>query len=119
MRKDQQQRLEELTVKLAEVVLEEADPEQWAGAGKPLNLMTTQERGDRFWCKRNAAATLGLLERVQRTLTDAATVPPRVGDGARDDLDSEITAAEREASKALEKARERAAGIVKRSRANG
>jgi len=115
MRADQIARLSDLTQKLAEVVLEEADPDEWPGAGVPLAALTQQERGDRYWCKRNAAATMSLLERVQRTLADAADPGANGKPNDRPELDNEIQAAEKEAARALEAARKRAAGIVKRT----
>jgi hypothetical protein len=38
MRPDQIQRLQDLSEKLAEVVLEEADPKEWPGAGISLDI---------------------------------------------------------------------------------
>ena len=105
MRDDQRERLEGLTEKLAEVVLMEADPDEWPGAHVPMAAWSQQERGDRYWCKRNAAATLGLLERLQRTLTDQATAEGAKAEQrqADDELDREINEAERRAAKLLAK----------------
>ncbi|OUL17298.1 hypothetical protein B0X78_00260 [bacterium AM6] len=64
MREDQYLRLQALSEKLAEAFIEEADPATWTGAGKAPSEMDKAERGDRYWCKRNAAATGGLLLRV-------------------------------------------------------
>ena len=102
MRPEQLQRLQELSEKLADVVLEEADPAEWPGAGVPLADMTTADRGNRYWCKKNAAATFSLLERTASLLTDVKTVGnDRNKDD--DDLEKQINAKEREASKLLEK----------------
>lgn len=104
MRPDQLERLRDLEERLADVVLEEADPDTWPGAGQPLADLTQQQRGDRFWCKRNAAATFGLLERTVRTLADA--VAPHGGrcEEHDDELGNEIERMEREASKVLDRA---------------
>lgn len=102
MRQDQIQRLAELSEKLAEVVLEEADPAEWPGAGVPLASMTKEERGDRYWSKKNAAATFALLERTTSLLTDAKDLRNnRPEDDA--DMEKQIAAKEREASKLLDK----------------
>ncbi len=102
MRPDQLQRLAELSEKLADVVLEEADPDTWPGAGVPLADMTTEDRGNRYWSKKNAAATFSLLERTASLLADVKTVGnDRNKDD--DDLEKQIAAKEREASKLLEK----------------
>lgn len=100
MRDDQRDRLKTLTESLAEVVLDEADPATWPGAGVKSAQWTQQERGDRYWSKRNAAATLGLLERVQRVLTDAAQAGA-AGHPERPDLEQDINDAERKAAKLL------------------
>ena len=102
MRPDQIARLQELSEKLADVVLEEADPNEWPGAGIPLASMSTQERGDRYWCKKNAAATFSLLERTSSLLTDAQDVRNNRGDDDGD-LEKQIAAKEREAAKLLDK----------------
>lgn len=52
MRPDQLVRLAELSEKLADVVLEEADPAEWPGANMPLASLSQQERGDRYWSKK-------------------------------------------------------------------
>lgn len=102
MRPDQLQRLQELSEKLADVVLEEADPAEWPGANMPLAALSQQERGDRYWCKKNAAATFALLERTTSLLTDAKDLRNnRPEDDA--DMEKQIAAKEREASKLLDK----------------
>ena len=102
MRPDQLERLQDLSEKLAEVVLEEADPAEWPGANTPLAALSQQERGDRYWCKKNAAATFALLERTTSLLTDAKDLRNnRPEDDA--DMEKQIAAKEREASKLLDK----------------
>lgn len=101
MRPDQLARMQELSEKLADVVLEEADPAEWPGAGVPLAALTQQERGDRYWCKKNAAATFSLLERTASLMGSNS-----IGISARPDdeeLDKQIAAKEREAAKLLDK----------------
>lgn len=116
MRQDQIERLRTLAEKLADVVLEEADPDMWPGTGMPLADMTKDQRGDRFWCKKNAAATFALLQRTESVLN------PTVPDGGPKpsaDVEHDIAQAERMAAKALETARARSAWLVKRSQAGG
>ncbi|MFH7090609.1 hypothetical protein ACHWWK_23175 [Klebsiella pneumoniae] len=64
MHSDYKTRLTALSDKLTDVVLEEADPDNWPGAGKEITKHTKQERGDRYWHKKNAAASLTLLVKV-------------------------------------------------------
>lgn len=102
MRPDQLQRIADLSEKLAEVVLEEADPDTWPGAGVPLAEMSNEQRGNRYWAKKNAAATFSLLERTASLLADVQTVGnDRHKDD--DDLDKQIKEKEKEAAKMLER----------------
>lgn len=98
MRPDQLQRLADLSEKLADVALEECDPEEWSGAGRAVRDLTQQERGDRFWCKKNAAATLSLLQRVEQI---RATPDSKPEEPAGVDVDHEISQAERRAADLL------------------
>lgn len=109
MRPDQIQRLRELQEKLAEVVLEEADPDTWPGAGVPLADVDQTTRGNRYWCKKNAAATFALLERTTSTLTEyhAPTGLDPVAQEA--DIDKQIARREKEAAAMLD-------AVMKRSR---
>ena len=113
MRQDQIERLRDLSEKLAEVVLEEADPDTWPGAGLPLAELQQQQRGDRYWCKKNAAATFSLLERTQSLLSDASEVDPNGKPHERPELDKEIADAERRAAKAVAQAQARAKATAK------
>lgn len=99
MRDDQRSRVEELANELIDVVIEEADPKLWPGAGKPLADLQQQERGDRYWCKKNAAATLVLAVKIQ-SLIEKIDRPDWKDD--EKDIDEQITAAQREAEKRLE-----------------
>lgn len=64
MREDQIQRLKELSERLADAFIFEADPDNWPGAGlKPCD-MTQEERGNRYWSKKDAAATATILNKA-------------------------------------------------------
>ena len=102
MRPDQLQRLAELSEKLAEVVLEEADPAEWPGANTPLAALSQQERGDRYWSKKNAAATFSLLDRTLSIVANKAGSTSKTPEEDAD-LEKQIAAKEREASKLLDK----------------
>lgn len=103
MRDDQLTRLQDLNNELIDVFVEEADPKEWPGAGKPLASLEQQERGDRFWCKKNAAATLTLAVKIQ-SMIDQRTRPDwKPGQDDDKDLDQELAAAEREAAKRIER----------------
>lgn len=103
MRPDQIERLKSLSEGLADVVLDEANPENWPGTGKMLDQLTRDERGDRHWCKKNAAATMTLLVKVISITghIQGGTLPK---DGTEEDLDKMQAHAEREAVALLERA---------------
>lgn len=100
MRPDQMERMRDLSEKLADKFIDEADPETWPGAGAMLADMTKQERGDAYWCKKNAAATLALLCRVEQLQASQRTVQPPGDD--EPGIESEIERAEKQAAKMLE-----------------
>lgn len=109
MRADQLAKLQFLEEKLVDVVLKEADPDLWTGATTELKDLTKDERGDRYWCKKNAAATLSVLTKtmsvhgmVTRKLSEVGA--GRASDTDDDsDLDREVNRAEREAEKILQR----------------
>lgn len=112
MRQDQYERLQKLEENLVETFLGEAAPEKWPGAGVEPRSMDQQTRGDRYWCKKNAVATMSLIGRighlVQRIRMNGETpLPPAEGDERPEDeevtLDAEISQFEKEAARAIAK----------------
>jgi len=103
MRDDQITRLQALSERLGEVVITEVDPHNWPGAEKVPADLTQQERGDRYWCKKNAAATMTLLVKVMSITghIQGGTLP---AGASEEDLDSIQAKAEREATALLERA---------------
>lgn len=104
MRDDQVTRLQALSERLGEVVISEVDPYNWPGADKVPAELTQQERGDRYWCKKNAAATMTLLLKVVNIAGIMNRQKPAPDAGhAVDELDGELAAAEREATAIIER----------------
>lgn len=113
MRQDQYERLQALSEQLMDVFLEEGSPAGWPGHGVAAAAMDAKTRGDRYWVKKNAAATGMLFTRVESMIVQQqgpGTTPPlQPGaapvDGAEDEgeqLDAEIARAERQAKKLLD-----------------
>jgi len=105
VRDDQFDKLEALQEKLCDTVMTEADPVNWPGGEKLPMDMTKDERGDRYWCKKNAAATFTLLNKTLSLAffrRDSTTPAPTEAKAPEDELDKEISRAEREAAKQLE-----------------
>lgn len=115
MRDDQRARLAALEEQLIDKVLDEADPETWPGAGVELAQMTKQERGDAYWCKQNAAATLGLAMRVASLIQNAdrakwADPNKPTADDEAERMEGEIAKYEKKAKAMLETVMERHGG---------
>lgn len=110
MRQDQFERLVALSEKLTDALLLELDPEMWPGAGLAPMAMDQQTRGDRYWCKKNAAATLTLIMKnnnlfdlVRRQTAGeggSAEVQP-TAEESEGGLDADIRQAEKEAERVL------------------
>lgn len=112
MRQDQFEKLVLLSEKLTDAALIEADPENWNGADLLPMEMTRETRGDRYWCKKNAVATLSLIARlahITQSIRDQSHKSPGEEGGAmavtdtESELDAEVAAAEKEANKLLKK----------------
>lgn len=102
MRQDQLQRLQALSEKLADRFLLEADPTEWPGEGKVPADLTQQERGDAYWCKKNAMATGGVLRYTLDLMAkNGATNDPEGNTEKEADLDRSIREAERRAADAV------------------
>lgn len=94
MRPDQIARLNDLAERLADSFLYEADPAEWPGDGMPPGELSQQERGDRYWCKKNAMATGGVLRYTLDLIGKHQGAAPEEDDA---DMDRRIKDAERRA----------------------
>lgn len=118
MRQDQYERLQKLSESLTDVFLDEADPTKWPGVGILPNAMEASTRGDRYWCKKNAVATVSLIQRVH-VLVGAIQLGSNGAGGtesngaavaaAESSLDKEISDAEKQAKKMMDAALKQAA----------
>ena len=105
MRLDQIAKMQVLSEGLADVVISEADTSTWPGAGKTAAELTQEERGNRYWSKKNAAATMTLLVKVMSITGMLARNGAESGtDNAAKELDEEVNQAEQQAMALLERA---------------
>lgn len=108
MRDDQIERLKGLAEEIGEVFIEEADPRNWSGAGMVLSDMDKDQRGGRYFDKKNAIQTGTLLARVlDLAERDQRSVDMKVPE---EDADAEIKQYEKKAKELLR-------GIQNRARA--
>ena len=75
MRPEQISKLAAIAEKLIDVFITEAEVEKWPG------MKEAKERGDRYWHKKNALATLTLAARIQTVLREIQGG----GDGGKDE----------------------------------
>jgi hypothetical protein len=108
MRQDQFEKLEALSERLADRFISEADPDNWTAPAKLPADMTQQERGDSYWCRKNAMATGGVLRFVLDLHARAKTPTAGGGPDPEGDLDRQIAEAEKRAKAAVSRALERA-----------
>ena len=109
MRQDQFESLQKRAEQLVDLFILESDPEKWPGVGIEPAKMDKSTRGDRYWCKKDAVATLACAQRIVslidtvRAKTSKPTNPDNPGavtDGD-DVLDGDVAAAEKEADRIL------------------
>ncbi len=109
MRQDQFEALQNRVEQLVDLFIRESDPERWPGAGiEPAN-MEKGTRGDRFWCKKDAVATLAcaqrivsLIDTVRQKTAGGEESPGAVVDPG-EELDADVRAAERQAEQIIKR----------------
>lgn len=128
MKPEQAERLIAMQERLVDLFLEEVNPQTLPGAGIAITAQDRATRGDAYWCKRSAAASIMLASRITSYLCQqadltfrsrrlAAADPDEVPDGPIqpdpvDDIERDIGRYEREAQKLTAKFLEKAAGRV-------
>ena len=109
MRQDQFEALQARGEQLVDVFLAESDPSKWPGHGIAPASMEKTTRGDRYWCKKDAVATLACAQRIfnlvqvirERSIPPSPSAPE--GEEKQEDsLDAEVAAAEKEAQRLLD-----------------
>ena len=114
MRADQLLKMRQIQEELADVFFEEANVKKWP------DLLTRDSRGDRYWMKKNASASLAIIGRIENLLAlrdgraSGGGGPAAVEQERNDEasLDREIRKAEKDAAAlgkaAVERIRKRA-----------
>jgi len=99
---DRTERINDLTERLADVFLTEADPDNWSGAGVHPTEMDPQTRGARNWDAKNANQVGALLMRTLELRERFAGLPGFKPTGEDDRADANIAKYEREAKRLLD-----------------
>jgi hypothetical protein len=106
MRPDQIARLNDLTERLADAFLMEAEPDEWPGSNETMSEWSRETRGDRVWAKKNAMSTGGVLRYTMDLATYHEGKVPATDPKAAEresDMDRKIADAERRATSAVER----------------
>ncbi len=109
MRIDQFQALQKRAEELVDVFLLESDPKGWPGNGVLPANMDAKTRGDAYWVKKNAVATLACAQRIINLVQvirerSVAELPADSAgeEKVEDSLDAEVAAAEKQAKEMLD-----------------
>lgn len=110
MKPEQYDKLKLRHDELIDVAIVETDPRLWPADEKQLAAGTRKERGDRYWCKKNAAATLTLITKIESIINTVELrqrdrPPENPDDEDNGDLDRSIAAAEAEATAIIDRFR--------------
>lgn len=109
MRKDQEQRLDDLAERIIDQALQDADPANWTASEKPPRDMSQDERGDAQWCRKVATGTLAIANQVlvmrERLKQQDAEWRRSWGDNEQR-IDDAITRAEKEADALMKRLRD-------------
>lgn len=114
MRQDQFEALQARGEQLVDVFLAESDPTKWPGAGIEPAKMEKTTRGDRYWCKKDAVATLACAQRIfnlVQVIQERSVPVKQASEGLAvedDSLDKEIQQAEEDAKRLLDKVQSKA-----------
>lgn len=100
---DQLNKLKTLSDRMVAVVITEADPDTWAGANKKLDEMSVEERGDRYWCKKNANQIITTAVKLETLIALYERKGATPKEGTAEDLNSKVIQFENAAKKRLEK----------------
>lgn len=104
MNRTQRARIAALKDKMVDVVIRDADPDNWVAPGIKLSEMSKEERGDAAWCRKTAMSSVSLLINLER-LEQVTTAPLSGVD--EEDVDAGIKRAEKAAAALLKRTLEK------------
>lgn len=113
MRPDQEDQIEELSEKLADVFLTEANPDNWTGAGVPATQLDPATRGARNWDMKNANQAGALLLRsldIRERMKELNEGRTRDWEGGDDAAEADIAKFEKQARSLLAEVGQRRGG---------
>lgn len=100
---NQLEKLKQLSDKMVGLVIVEADPDTWAGANKTLSEMSEDERGDRYWCKKNANQMITTAVKLETLIALYERKGGQPKDNKVTELSDKVVQFEQAAKKRLER----------------
>lgn len=100
---NQLDKLKKLSEKMVDVVLSDADPDMWSAAGKKLNELNQTERGDRYWCGKNANQIITAAVKIETLIALHERRGWDISKNAFDNLESTVINFENKAKARLQK----------------
>lgn len=103
MRQDQYVKMQALSEEIADQAIMDMNPKNWDGYGQAPKDLSKEDRGNAYWCRKMAVATIAVLTRVAvlKNTVSAGRAPDSVEDESS--LDEEIAKYESEAKQLLSK----------------
>lgn len=68
MNSKQLKKLTALQAKLFEAMVFDTNPEHWVGHGKTVSELSKQEKDEASWCRRQAASSIALWEKIDKLI---------------------------------------------------
>jgi uncharacterized protein YlxW (UPF0749 family) len=100
--------MQALSEEIAEVAINDMNPKNWSAHGILPKDMTKEERGDAYWSRKMAVATIMVLTRVAALKNTISAGRAPEDDEEETSLDEEITKAETEAKQLLDEVQRQA-----------
>ena len=98
MNSKQLKKLQSLRNKLFEAMVFDTNPENWVAYAKPAKELSKQEKDEAAWCRRQAASSIALWEKIDKLIVQHAEPKSVISD---EEMQLDLLAVEQEANTLL------------------
>lgn len=98
MNSKQLKKLQSLRNKLFEAMVFDTNPENWVAYAKPAKELSKQEKDEAAWCRRQAASSIALWEKIDKLIAQHAEPKSVISD---EGMQLDLLAVEQEANTLL------------------
>lgn len=98
MNEKQLKKLQALRNKLFEAMVFDTNPENWVAYAKPAKELSKQEKDEAAWCRRQAASSIALWEKIDKLISQHTEHQPAIDNN---DAQLDLLAIEKEADSLL------------------